>query len=879
MSLKKTATIKLPVADDGTAEGPETAVFTLQDGPTYQVAPNAIEGKFTIVDTADQAPPATVVGEPNDTIATAFDTKLSDLYPTFKIKSRIDFDSANPSVDATEDVDFYKFTLKAGETVTIDTDATAVNLGNFINTGFNTVLRLFDANGNELALNNNGSAPDEVFFRTLDSFISYTAETDGTYYVAVSSSNNNAYDPNQAGTGSGSTRGEYELEIKLNPEQPAPTALPPARTPAANAPTVTMDTVVGTFDGVRGARDLPNPPSPDFVNPNFDNIVVPALVQSLAPTLARGQSLLTFSFQTEGEIPPEGVEVFIKADADIAEFLNKDARVLLVGANTNGPIYSNTGELIGFKLSLFEPQANATFVLQNKKEAETDGPKTVNFSLLPTRNYKIGGKATLPVTVYDTIEQANAAVLKEPFPEVSLSLSQTALVESEGTETTLTFNVKGEIPAEGLLVYVDSPTRIALSELDLTNAKITGGQFPPANFDASGFYFKITEQTASITFKALDETKLPLIYTPEEASEGLEGFTYKLVKAPGYTVNTEASEIKFTIADTPDSQVRVSLTGSPAVLVEAEGTVAKLNFSLSAPPPEEGVLVTIAAPEMLEFNSKTLKAEGGKLVSAAPDNTSFTFRITSQTASVSVAVADDGVVEQLEKATFTLLPGVGYEVSPTASVATFTLVDTTADIPPITQETDTGTAGNDTLKTANVVSLRYGEASVSGSISGRSGVGVSLACAFLVFVMVGTSAPLPPALAQIVQRFQRVSDPKQRYEQLISLAKRLDPLPEAAKIPENKVSGCVSQVYITADLVDGKVKYQGDSDSQLVKGLVALLIKGLDGLPPEEILQVTPDFIQATGLNVSLTPSRANGFYNIFRMMQQKAYQLQGAAS
>lgn len=140
--------------------------------------------------------------------------------------------------------------------------------------------------------------------------------------------------------------------------------------------------------------------------------------------------------------------------------------------------------------------------------------------------------------------------------------------------------------------------------------------------------------------------------------------------------------------------------------------------------------------------------------------------------------------------------------------------------------------------------------------------------------MVETSAPLPPALEQIVQRFQRVTDPKQRYEQLLSLAKRLDPLPETDKIPENKVSGCVSQVYITAELQDGKVKYHGDSDSQLVKGLVALLIRGLDNLPPEEILKVTPDFIQATGLNVSLTPSRANGFYNIFRMMQQKAYQL-----
>ena len=126
-----------------------------------------------------------------------------------------------------------------------------------------------------------------------------------------------------------------------------------------------------------------------------------------------------------------------------------------------------------------------------------------------------------------------------------------------------------------------------------------------------------------------------------------------------------------------------------------------------------------------------------------------------------------------------------------------------------------------------------------------------------------------------MQRFARVADPKQRYEQLLSLAKRLEPLPESDKTAENKVPGCASQVYITAELVEGGVKYQGDSDSQLVKGLVALLIRGLDGLPPVEILQLTPDFIQDTGLNVSLTPSRANGFYNIFRMMQQKALQLE----
>lgn len=134
---------------------------------------------------------------------------------------------------------------------------------------------------------------------------------------------------------------------------------------------------------------------------------------------------------------------------------------------------------------------------------------------------------------------------------------------------------------------------------------------------------------------------------------------------------------------------------------------------------------------------------------------------------------------------------------------------------------------------------------------------------------------LPPNLNRIVERFKRHSDPKLRYQQLLVYAKKLKPLPENSKIPENKVKGCVSQVYITANLEEGKVCYQGDSDAQLVKGLVALLIEGLNGLTPEEILQLSPDFIEQTGLNVSLTPSRANGFYNIFQMMKQKAFNLQ----
>ena len=133
------------------------------------------------------------------------------------------------------------------------------------------------------------------------------------------------------------------------------------------------------------------------------------------------------------------------------------------------------------------------------------------------------------------------------------------------------------------------------------------------------------------------------------------------------------------------------------------------------------------------------------------------------------------------------------------------------------------------------------------------------------------AAPRPAQLDKLVKRFARISDPKRRYEQLLWYAKKLEGFPAKDKVAENKVQGCVSQVYITAELTDGKVSYQGDSDAQITKGLLAMLIIALEGLSPAEIVQLTPDFIKETQLDVSLTPSRANGFYNIFKMMQKKA--------
>lgn len=132
-----------------------------------------------------------------------------------------------------------------------------------------------------------------------------------------------------------------------------------------------------------------------------------------------------------------------------------------------------------------------------------------------------------------------------------------------------------------------------------------------------------------------------------------------------------------------------------------------------------------------------------------------------------------------------------------------------------------------------------------------------------------------PALDRIVERLKTSSDPKRRYEYVLWLAKKLEPLPDALRQDAFKVKGCVSQVYVVAELQDGRLHWQGDSDAAITKGLLALLIEGLEGLEPAQAASLDPAFLAETGLQTSLTPSRANGFLNILAMMKAQARALQ----
>ncbi|QEY30975.1 SufE family protein [Synechococcus sp. RSCCF101] len=134
-----------------------------------------------------------------------------------------------------------------------------------------------------------------------------------------------------------------------------------------------------------------------------------------------------------------------------------------------------------------------------------------------------------------------------------------------------------------------------------------------------------------------------------------------------------------------------------------------------------------------------------------------------------------------------------------------------------------------------------------------------------------------PTLDRMVSRLRDTSDPRRRYEYVLWLARRLEPLPEELKQEVFKVRGCVSQVYVVGHLEEGLLRWQGESDAQITKGLLALLIEGLSGLRPDQVAEMDPGFIAETGLQASLTPSRANGFLNIFRMMQSQAGALAAA--
>ena len=126
-------------------------------------------------------------------------------------------------------------------------------------------------------------------------------------------------------------------------------------------------------------------------------------------------------------------------------------------------------------------------------------------------------------------------------------------------------------------------------------------------------------------------------------------------------------------------------------------------------------------------------------------------------------------------------------------------------------------------------------------------------------------------LSRLVEKLKKSEDPKRKYEYILWLGKKLKEPDNEILVEENKVRGCVSEVFVKASIHQGKLYWQGYSDALITKGLLAFLISGLNELTPKEVVKINKKFLEETGLKASLTPSRSNGFLNILLKMQSQA--------
>lgn len=121
---------------------------------------------------------------------------------------------------------------------------------------------------------------------------------------------------------------------------------------------------------------------------------------------------------------------------------------------------------------------------------------------------------------------------------------------------------------------------------------------------------------------------------------------------------------------------------------------------------------------------------------------------------------------------------------------------------------------------------------------------------------------------EIIEEFSISDDWMDRYEMIIDYAKQLQPFAEDDRNERNLIDGCQSKVWFTAELVDGKVLYRGESDALLVRGIVALLIHVLSGHTPQEIIDADLYFIDAIQLREHLSPTRSNGVAAMLKQMK-----------
>ena len=122
----------------------------------------------------------------------------------------------------------------------------------------------------------------------------------------------------------------------------------------------------------------------------------------------------------------------------------------------------------------------------------------------------------------------------------------------------------------------------------------------------------------------------------------------------------------------------------------------------------------------------------------------------------------------------------------------------------------------------------------------------------------------PEQLTDLIEDFKSIDDRMERLEYVFDLASEVNELPTSEWDDSTRITGCQSEAHVRVDIEDKNVRLYSGADSKLVQGLMGILTIAIDKQPIETAQALTPDFAVEMGILNSLSPSRSNGFRNMF---------------
>ena len=128
-------------------------------------------------------------------------------------------------------------------------------------------------------------------------------------------------------------------------------------------------------------------------------------------------------------------------------------------------------------------------------------------------------------------------------------------------------------------------------------------------------------------------------------------------------------------------------------------------------------------------------------------------------------------------------------------------------------------------------------------------------------------------LDEMAEEFDLLGDWEERYRHIIDLGRTLEPLSEAERDEQNRVRGCASQVWLVTERAgDGALRFRGDSDAHIVRGLIAVVLKLMSGRAPAEIEGFdAPAAFARLGFAGALSTQRSNGLAAMVQRIRNDA--------